>query len=321
MIKRSMTENKFRIVLERNTFFFHDNKFEEGFEGYISSLTGLLLILKDKITQAKTNDQRKEIAVEFIRKNDDGLSALLALLGLSRESLLRLVTFIRIIDDAALRKLVHFSKWSFKDNEFKSELREDYIVELIRENEYVAIGLVNLFFEGITLPILRRVLPLFELKKLNFSKLDFSAESFIDTIIRYKTKGSYAAFEENNPTGFIKKILEKHKIPYSVNQKLKHIRRNIDFAIPNQNKPKIIIESSYVVTTSSGMGDKAKTEIEVARDIRKYYPNAVFIGFVDGIGWYVRQGDLKRIVGAFDEVFTFHNSELPRFMELVKKIL
>ena len=105
---------------------------------------------------------------------------------------------------------------------------------------------------------------------------------------------------------------------YQSNQRLEHIRRSTDFVIPDKNNPRIVAESSYLVTTSSGMGDKAKTEIEVARDIRKHYPKALFIGFVDGIGWYVRQGDLKRIVSAFDEVFTFKKSELDRFLDFVR---
>lgn len=44
------------------------------------------------------------------------------------------------------------------------------------------------------------------------------------------------------------------------------------------------------------------------------------IGFVDGIGWYVRKNDLKRMVGAYDEVFTFHKEELNRFKELLANV-
>lgn len=69
------------------------------------------------------------------------------------------------------------------------------------------------------------------------------------------------------------------------------------------------------------MGDKAKTEIQVAHDIKRHYPKTAFLGFVDGIGWYVRQGDLKRIVSAFDEVFTFRTSELKRFIEFIQRFL
>ncbi|NMC60316.1 MAG: hypothetical protein GYA51_13180, partial [Candidatus Methanofastidiosa archaeon] len=52
--------------------------------------------------------------------------------------------------------------------------------------------------------------------------------------------------------------------------------------------------------------------------IKEHYPNAIFIGFVDGIGWYVRKGDLKRMVTAYEDVFTFHKDELKRFEQLLK---
>ncbi|MCS7092678.1 MAG: hypothetical protein NZM26_05025 [Patescibacteria group bacterium] len=86
-------------------------------------------------------------------------------------------------------------------------------------------------------------------------------------------------------------------------------KRTMDFIVSNQENPLLIIESSCVVTTSSGQGDKAKTEINIARLIKKYYPKGQFIGFVDGIGWYVRKNDLERMVGTYDEVFTFHKEE------------
>ncbi len=72
-----------------------------------------------------------------------------------------------------------------------------------------------------------------------------------------------------------------------------------------------------MVTTSSGQGDKSKTEISIDSLIKEHYPEAKFIGFVDGIGWYVRKGDLKRMVAAYEDVFTFHKDELARFKEFL----
>ncbi|PHY91770.1 hypothetical protein AA995_02730 [Campylobacter vulpis] len=83
----------------------------------------------------------------------------------------------------------------------------------------------------------------------------------------------------------------------------------------------MIIESSFLSTTSSGQGDKAKTEIIVGKLIKQYYPQAIFVGFVDGIGWYVRKQDLQRMVEAYDEVFTFRNDELERFKIFLQKRL
>jgi hypothetical protein len=51
--------------------------------------------------------------------------------------------------------------------------------------------------------------------------------------------------------------------------------------------------------------------------ITEHYPVAKFVGFVDGIGWYARQNDLKRMVSAYDDVFTFHSDELNRFKQML----
>jgi hypothetical protein len=92
----------------------------------------------------------------------------------------------------------------------------------------------------------------------------------------------------------------------------------MDFIIPNKKNPKVIIESSFLVTTSSGQGDKSKTENTIRQLIKRYYPKAKFVGFVDGIGWYVRPQDLRRMVGAYEDVFIFHASELIRFQNFIK---
>ena len=98
-------------------------------------------------------------------------------------------------------------------------------------------------------------------------------------------------------------------------------KRTMDFIIPNKKFPKIIIESSFLVTTSSAQGDKSKTEGNIKKLISKYYPKAKFIGFVDGIGWYVRKGDLRRMVSAYDDVFTFHKNEIERFRLFLKRTI
>lgn len=308
-------KTKFNVVIEKNTFYFQNIEFEEEFEAYISSLAQNLFLLKNKIQQ---EGLKEEIFVEHIMNIEDGLDSLLTLTGFSKESLLRLMTFIRVIEDKELNNIVNKDYWPKED--FEKEWTLEKIKSYVRSNKKFAEGIVNLFFKGSTVPILRRVIPLFEFKKLDINKLNFSIESLIDTIIRYKTKGSYAASKGNNPEVVIEKILDELHYPFE-RGKLKNIPRTLDFIIPSKKSPKIIIECSYVVTTSSGMGDKAKTEQRVAEAIKKHYPNALFIGFVDGIGWYVRRGDLKRMVKAYDFVFTFRADEIKDFKKLLTSIM
>ncbi len=130
--------------------------------------------------------------------------------------------------------------------------------------------------------------------------------------------------KENNPETVIENILEEFKVTFERSDLSELItnapdsKRTMDFIIPNKKNPLLIIESSYLVTTSSGQGDKSKTEISIDALLKQHYPKSKFIGFVDGIGWYVRKGDLKRMVSAYEDVFTFHEDELRRFKVLLK---
>ncbi len=319
MIYPSLKE-KIDTVISKNTFYFYNEEFEEYHEGHISAIAQNVFLLKNRIEQ---NGLKESVLLEHIRTVEDGLDAILTITGFSKESLQRLVTFIRVSDDKILSKLVNKDTWP--EGEFKSEWGLDKIKSFIKENKKFAEGIVNLFFKGPTVPIIKRVLPLFEYKKLDIRKFGFSVESLVDTIIRYKTKGAYKAAREGNPEVVIEDMLKQNKLTFEKGKfripEAGNIPRTMDFIVPNKISPRLIIECSYSVTTASGMGDKAKTEKTVADYLKKNYPKVLFIGFVDGIGWYVRRGDLKRMVEAYDFVFTFHREELKKFEQLLTKVM
>jgi len=168
------TQEKFDTVITKNTFYFYNRAFEETYEGYVNSIKETLLVLKNQI---QNTGLRKELFEDLIHKRAHGLRALLALTGFSNESLKRLITFIRIVDDPELNALIHKERWiteaEINDKENIKEWSDHRIQKRIRENEFFRKGLVNIFFEGSTLPILSEALPLFELKKLSISKLHF----------------------------------------------------------------------------------------------------------------------------------------------------
>ena len=314
-------EDKFLTVIQKNTFYFFNQKFEENYEGYINSLKETLLIVKNKV---ETEGLKKEIFEWLLKEKENGLRALLALTGFSNEYLKRLTTIIRIVNNPELNALVFKDKW-YEEKNFDNiqEWSDSTILKKIQSNEYFRKGLVNIFFEGASIPFLADTIPLFELKKLGISKLKFEIPELIDTIIRYKEKGSYSGMKGNNPETIISEMLEKLGLTFETGDLTELIdnapdnKRTMDFIIPNKKNPLIIAESSFLATTSSAQGDKSKTEISIDSLIKEHYPNTKFIGFVDGIGWYVRKGDLKRMVTAYEDVFTFHTDELERFEKLL----
>jgi len=255
---------KFNTVINKNTFYFYNPVFQNKYESYINSLNEILLVLKNQIEIQGLN---KELFENLLLEKENGLRALLALTGFANESLKRLITVVRVSDNKELSKLLYKNKWNDdKDNENIKEWGDAKISNLLKNNKFFRKGIVNLFFEGATIPFLSQTLPLFELKKLSISKLKFETSALIDSLVRYKEKGSYSGQAENNPEYFIAQTLDELNITYEKGdltelfEKEPIEKRTMDFIIPNKKNPKVIIESSFLVTTSSGQGDKSKTE-------------------------------------------------------------
>ena len=318
---RRTTDEKFKTVIDMNTFWYSNRKFETTYEGYINALKENLLHLKNRVEMEKLS---VGLIADFLdEEGEDGLTALLALTGFSYELLKRVFTFIRIKDAPELNALVYRDRWLPEDkNDSTEDIREwrnGYIESRMGRDEFFRLGVVNVFFKGARTEMLYEALPLFHLKKLSLSKMNFDMEALLDTLVRYKVFGSYNAKPETNPERVVEGLLKEIDVGYAKGDLSELIdnapneKRTMDFIIPDKTNPKVVIESSYLTTTASGQGDKSKTEIQVDELLKLHYPDARFWGFVDGIGWYVRKTDLGRMVDAYEDVFTFHEEELERF--------
>tara|TARA_B100001250_G_C19739048_1_gene762194 strand:+ start:205 stop:1092 length:888 start_codon:yes stop_codon:yes gene_type:complete len=291
----------------KNTWYFVNRSFEEEYEIYLNSLKEMVVELQNDF---KVEGLKKEIIERFIQK-ENGLRILLGLTGFSNESLKRLLTLIQ-----------------YKEIGIVKELSDKQIEKFIKNDESFRKKIVNIFFKDLD-SFIQETLKPFELKKLGKIKLEdirsMSLET-IDTLIRYKEKGSYSGKKQNNAETIIEDILDRMKIPYEhgdlplLIKNEPNKKRTMDFIIPDKKNPQLIIESSFVTTTASGQGDKAKTEIAIGRLLKKYYPDAKFIGFVDGIGWSVRPGDLERMNSAYDYTYTFHKDNLNSFRNLLNEV-
>jgi len=323
------TSDFYQRVLDKNTLFYFNPDFEERYEA--QQLHSLRTLLYNLYLAVESDPPIKKSHLNTLLQKDNGLRAVLSLNGFSNEFLKRITTMARILDDDSLNKLLKRPEWNIHDEADPnnvSEWSDNAIIKHVMTNEAFRAGFVDLFFEGAANPCLMRYLPPFELVKLSSNKFSFETSSFLDTVVRYKEKGSYTGKKENNPEEEIRQILEFANISYRSSIKLNRLmplndlsNRTMDFIIPDLEEPRVIVESSFLSTTSSSMGDKAKAMVSIKSRIRVMYPSALFIGFVDGIGWYVRKNDLDTMVSAFDDVFTFRRDELIRFQLLLEKIL
>jgi hypothetical protein len=161
-------DEKFNTVISKNTFYFYNEEFEEYYEGHISSIAQNIFLLKNKI---ESEGLRKPVLVEHIREVEDGIDALLTITGFSKESLQRLITYIRVTDDETLSKLVNKEDWS--EGDFQAEWGLDRIKSLIKENKKFAEGIVNLFFKGEQFLLLKKFFLYLNLKSWTSGNLVF----------------------------------------------------------------------------------------------------------------------------------------------------
>jgi len=147
---KNINNKKLQTVIEKNTFYFYNPIFQEKYESHINALNETLLVVKNKV---ETQGLKKEIFEDLLSEKENGLRALLALTGFANESLKRLITVLRVAENKELSKLLYKNKWA--DDSGGKEIAEwtdGKITKLLTENTYFRKGIVNLFFEGSTIP-------------------------------------------------------------------------------------------------------------------------------------------------------------------------
>ncbi|RLF38482.1 MAG: hypothetical protein DRN00_04055 [Thermoplasmata archaeon] len=324
-------DDKMRTLTEKNTFFIpKSGEVEERYADLITkikeSLRRLCEGIKKKEEKIKGEDKEELIKsiADFLQKDEHGLNALLALSGTSYEKLYRIISYLRITYKRGIYK--SDSEWLKKDRwpvrkgkEVFSEWKEEEIKSKLKEDESFAKDLAKILlgcndFVNAKLSEFERGFV------VTLDKLRLTEDSLLDTLIRRSLSGSYAASKGKVPEEIVKEILDELGVSYE-SGKIKGISRRIDLVIPSKCNPKIFIQISYEETTSSGMGDKAKTERDtVRREIKEKYQGATFILFVDGAGWLTRDEAARVICEAGDYIFTFHEESLEKFKELIKEL-
>lgn len=258
----------FSDFVDSMTSFYIDESFEDKMEH------------EQKIRQRETRKIYKRIEAistyeglkSYIAEEKDSLHNLTSLLGLSEENFKRVVSMIRRNHG---QKFV--SEWSINETRTKMLSDEFYMKEicglLLGERDY-------------SNDIPRFVLDqlLIDTKKLKA----FSSPKVLPEMIKNSFKGTYSTQEGREVENLVEEMLQKHIGNRYVCRK-KIFDRNIDFVIPNLQKPQILIEVSYMVTTGSGQSTKRETMINVAKEVinRNMHDNdkMIFINIIDGAGW------------------------------------
>jgi len=240
----------------------------------------------------------------FIKEHTNALKILLSLTDLSSEKFKRIVTTVRMEEGEIPR-----TEWNLK------KIRSSML-----QNSDFNKKIINLFILGNS-SLLGNTIPTYFLENttLNKNSLEkLSDEFYLKRILKKVGDGKY-----NNNVGDrvedkieekLKELGEKYDFSYSREKFVPWIKRNMDFAIPNEQDPYIIIESSFQVTTGSGQTTKRNDMVSTSETIRghniQHDKKIAFVNFLDGAGWIGRQADLKRIYNCSDYVINLKTLNL-----------
>lgn len=142
-------------------------------------------------------------------------------------------------------------------------------------------------------------------------------EDYLRRMVREMHKSKYAVSIGLAMEKEIHRIVED--IGYKATKGKVHIvdNKEIDIAIPNTIDPRILIMSSYNLTTSSSQTTRANEQKQMYNSIRTYndkkerrnLSEILFINVIDGGGWLSRSKDLAEMHYNCDYCFSFSDLE------------
>lgn len=279
------------------TMFYVNPEFESRIEEEVKAKTSMML---ESLASIKDKDSLKK----YINTESNALDYLVPLLGLSEEQFKRIVSMIR-----KERGYQFGSEWSLQ------KVRKEMI-----SSPSIMERVLNLIWNGRDDEWLKERLPFFYLDNVSFGKnilRDLLDKDNIRKIVKESLKGSYSAkigaavIDEVEKV--LKKVCSKYGLEYQKGVRIPTLDETVNFVVETPLNPKLVLNISYSVTTSSTQSNKKDTAKKIREKIELAKGNGInilFVNFLDGAGWVGRQADLDEIICKSDYVLNLKNIEL-----------
>ena len=284
-------------LFNSTTMFYINKDCEKSIKDMIDTQTADILVGLKTITS-------KETLKQYIINHKDALDRLTSVMEISEERFKRMVSMIR-----KDRGFVFGTEWGL------SKIRS-----AMMESPVMMESILNLIWDGKNDPNMQACIPAFYLENMSVGTSTLAKikdEGSVRQLVKRSLEGTYSNMIGDAILDDIEKELKrvcaKYGLEYQKNVRVPKLDRTVSFVIESPNKPKLILDVSYSVTTSSSQGSKKtaarKTE-EAIKSERASGNNIIYVNFLDGAGWIGRQADLKEIHRCSDYVLNFKNMGL-----------
>lgn len=281
-------------LFNSTTMFYMNDQYEAEIEEEVRSKTA-------DISVGLRTIKDKESLKQYIIDHKDALDNLTSVAEISVERFKRMVSMIR-----KDRGFVFATEWSLGK-----------IRTAMMESPAMMESILNLIWNGKNDEKMKTCIPAFYLENMAMDETTLKKlqdESLVRQLVKRGLEGRYsngigdavlADIERE-----IKRVCAKHGLEYQKNVRVPLLDRAVSFVLENPMQPKLIIDVSYSVTTSSSQGSKkeaARKTVEALSREKAAGRNIVFVNFLDGAGWIGRQADMREIHRCSDYVLNFQN--------------
>ncbi len=287
------------------TMFYIDDKLEKEFDEEVEKD---VVEIKSELLGITTEDGLKE----YIRSNPKSLDRITSIMNISEEKFKRIITMLRIE-----KGYIPTGEWSL------ANLRG----QMIASAEWMD-DVCGLLQSGARMETYQKLIPGFYLTNFTIDANTMGRIANDDDIRRLVRQGYEGRY--NNKIGdsfynrvyqYVKRICDVEGLTSKSKEEVPMIGRVVPIAIPDVQHPRVLIDVTYGITTSSAQTKYAeKTEALCNRLREKNYSKSdsekvVYINVVDGAGWIARQSDLNKIHRSSDYLLNLNT------METIKAII
>lgn len=288
---------EFEELFNSTTMFYVNEAYEDKMEQEVQKKV-------DELAAELHCINTKEGLKEYIVGHKDSLDNLTSLMEISTERFKRMVSMIR-----KDRGFVFSTEWGLGK-----------IRSAMMESPAMMESVLNLLWDGRNDEKLKAKIPFFYLENMGINQATLNKLQNKESIRLFVKRGLEGRYSNNigdhileDIEAKIKSISIKYGLEYEGNVRIPLLDRAVSFVLESPLEPKIILDVSYSVTTSSAQGDKRKVARETEDKLRREREtgnNIIYINFLDGAGWVGRQADMREIHRCSDYVLNFNNLNL-----------
>lgn len=276
---------KLEEFIKTATMFYIDEELEREFD----------TVVEDDIKKIKTEllgITTEEGLEKYIRRDPNSLDRITSVLNISEEKFKRIITMLRI-----KQGFMPTSEWSM------STLR----TQMMESPDWMR--MVNrLLMYGKKLSEYQDVIPDFYLDNFSIDATTVGRLANDDDMRRLIKKGYEGRYSNkigdsffNRVSSSITKKCDKEGLTYAIKETVPLAGKKISVAIPDAKHPRIMVDVTYGITTSSTQSTFASTIEKICSNLREKNlgksdkEKILYISVIDGAGWVARQSDLNKI--------------------------